>query len=131
MLKLIDNGEGGELVFENGDFVAEQGIGTPIYLALFGGDKDGGNWWGNFLIEEEYSKFHGDFEKTLRENLITKKGLQNIAQALDERLEVILDLKLVDKFENKITISAKNTLHIEIGAIINQDKELFKFTYRY
>ena len=62
-LKLIENGNGGELVYENNDLTTINGLNNQVYLALFGGNPGATtpteridnqqlfDFWGNSFLE--------------------------------------------------------------------------------
>ena len=44
---LVQTDDGGDITVENGLVEMTGGIGTTVYLSLFGGDEDGLTWWGD------------------------------------------------------------------------------------
>lgn len=96
-LKIIDEGNGGDLVFISNDLQLTAEVYNQPYLARFGGNlensttdefKEGdihGDWWGNDLMlskpnEQFNSKFEAEMNRTSL-NIAGRKSLEKTAKA--------------------------------------------------
>lgn len=129
MIRLIDNGDGGEFVIENNDLTIETGLYTQIYLAVFGGSVDE-EWFGNlYLLEEEQKQFNSRFEKTINETKINSDSLQKLKSALDYDLSRLVKDGKADKVNTQIQVLKTNKLQINIETILNNISNKFKILY--
>lgn len=68
-IKLQSKGQGGDFVRtpEGNDFQLVGSLNNQVYLACFGGNKDGSDWWGNKFFNQDKYKLNSLTEKTLLE----------------------------------------------------------------
>lgn len=68
-IQLTSNGQGGDFVRtpENNDFQTVGSLHNQVYLACFGGNKDGSDWWGNKFFKQDKYKLNSLTEKALLE----------------------------------------------------------------
>lgn len=129
MIKLTDDGNGGELAIKNNDLEPENTIGTQIYLCLFGGNLDE-EWFGNlFYADDKLKQFSSNFEKALSNTVITSNSLLALKSALDTDLKILLDNKIVDKFNTKINVVSLNKIDVTIEAINNGGNSKYKVLF--
>lgn len=122
-LKIIETGNGGDLVNVGNDLAVTSTIGGMIYLCLFGGNlkesTDQNNikiqsfdWWGNsFMKNEPSQQMNSLTERTLNEIVLTSGGANIIVNAVKQ------DLKALSKyitFDVKVKLPAINAVQIEI-----------------
>lgn len=100
-LKVIETGNGGDLVKGTKDLEVISGLGNMVYLALFGGNvkastplkrlpsEQGFDWWGNVLMfpNEPNLQFNSLTERTLNNVALTSSGRVRIEQAALKDLE--------------------------------------------
>lgn len=129
MIKLTDDGNGGKLAIKNNDLEPENTIGTQIYLCLFGGNLDE-EWFGNlFYTDDKLKQFSSSFEKALSNTVITNSSLLALKSALDTDLKVLLDNKIVDKFNTKINVVSLSKIDVTIEAINNGGNSKYKVLF--
>lgn len=140
-LKIIENFNGGDVVYIGGDFRLTHSFDTMVYLALFGGNievKNGGqfngqeeqnvDWWGNTLLMQETpsTKYVSLTEKTLSSVAMTSSSLEKIKRA------VIEDLNFMSQFANiSVSVSIigvdRYIIYIRIERPLNLESQ--EFTY--
>ena len=129
-LYIFENEDGGDLRLINDDLEMVTCATNQIYLALFGGNKNGLtpadpspvfvgqnlDWWGNSLMAVD-NQFNSRTEKIINEIAITQTGLSRLKSAVEE------DLKFLDAFYDVgITINQISYVHVEIYVTL-QTKE--------
>ena len=122
-LKIIETGNGGDLVSLGNDLATTNTIGGMIYLCLFGGnlkestDQNSVNiqsfdWWGNsFMKNEPSQQMNSLTERTLNSIVLTSGGTNQIVNSVKE------DLKFLSKyitFDVSVKLPAINVVQIEI-----------------
>ena len=141
-LKLIDTGEGGDLVLNsaNGDLERIDGLQNMVYLSLFGGNieasteriSNGGeqlfDWWGNNLFFPEQPEFqcNSEFERRLREVPLTSYGRQILQQAAQR------DLRFMQNFANvEVVLSIPQPGRLEVAVSVEEpeNKESTEFVF--
>jgi phage gp46-like protein len=147
-LKIIENFNGGDVVYIGGDFRLTHSFDTMVYLALFGGNVEvlsgnqnntNGNtfngteyqnvdWWGNTLLMQETpsTKYVSLTEKTLSSVAMTSSSIEKIKRA------VIEDLNFMSQFANiSVSVSIigvdRYIIFIRIERPMNLESQ--EFTY--
>lgn len=128
-LKLVENGNGGDLVFKGGDIQLTSEVYNQPYLARFGGNTENstsdefatgeqrGDYWANelFLAGKENEQLNSKFQKSLNEIELSSSGrikLQNIAKQ---------DLNYMNGFSNKeTTLIISGVDRVQLTDKINQ-----------
>jgi hypothetical protein len=104
-LKVIESGNGGELVKGRKDLEVISGLGNMVYLALFGGNvktstpskrlisEQAFDWWGNSLLfpNDPNLQFNSLTERTLNNVALTSSGRLRIEQAVLKDLAFMKD----------------------------------------
>lgn len=101
-IRLIENSNGGDMVFENGDIQLISEVYQQPYLSHFGGNKEmstgdiveneGSNndWWGNSLLTEQPNcQLNSSFEKALAETPLSSSGRITLERIASEDLEYL------------------------------------------
>lgn len=105
-LKVIESGNGGDLVKTSKDLTVISGLGNMVYLALFGGNvkastpqkrlvsEQAFDYWGNSLFDSNDPdvQFNSLTERTLNTTALSSSGRVRIEQA------VIKDLQFMKSF---------------------------------
>lgn len=103
-LKIIETGDGGDFVFDNGDLLLTSEVYNQPYLAHFGGNikavnsefQDGEkrlDWWGNAYLQSN-EQLNSTFEKTLQQTELSSSGRIKIEEAAK------VDLSYLEGFAN-------------------------------
>jgi phage gp46-like protein len=141
MIKLICDLTTGQLSAK-GKIELDPGLGTPIFLSLFGGNvkgittktrKPAGvenlDWFGNLYLQEENKPlFNSKFETYLKENPLTSGNLIKLKELALSDLDWIIQKKAVKSFEIVFEIKGANSVQIEITAI-KPDKTKIEYSY--
>lgn len=141
-LKVIESGNGGDLVKNPKDLAVVSGLGNMVYLALFGGNVQAStptkrleteqdfSWWGNslFFPNDPTLQFNSLTERILNEVALTSSGRVQIEQA------VIKDLEFMKEFANvEASVSIPATDQVEIYVKVtqpdNQQEQEFTFLW--
>lgn len=130
MLKIVDNGNGGEVLIENNEYSLEKGISTQVYLTLFGGNVEG-NWVGNlYYADEKEKQFEHNIEKSLREFVYTKANIASLKSDIDLALKKLVTLGVVDEIESVITPVNRTYLMIDIRYTVNNIQSISRIDFR-
>lgn len=81
-LRMLDTGNGGDLIRLGEDLATTSGLETAVYLSLFGG----ADWWANALTDDRQERYQSRTEQTLREVALNSAGRIRIEQAVLEDL---------------------------------------------
>lgn len=139
-LKVIETGNGGDVLYEGKDLSVITGFGNMPYFALFGGnveqdtpalrlpEEQAFDWWGNSLLMNN--------DKSIQFNSLTERTLQNVALNSQGRLQieqaVIKDLEFMKPFAGvsvAVSIVANDRVKIEIKLTEPQNKEEKQYIY--
>lgn len=93
-IKLISKGQGGDFVRtpEGNDFELTGSLHNQVYLACFGGNKDGSDWWGNKFYKQDKYKLNSLTEKTLLKATLPD-GVTSIEDAIKKDLSYLNDVQ--------------------------------------
>jgi phage gp46-like protein len=122
---LVETPDGGDFVMQDGFLVADTNYSTPIYLSLFGGNKDDSGviktnktWWGNTLRNTKNNeKLISRFQYIIRSMPLTVKNIKNAEAAAVLDLAWMVEEGLADKVEASGSTAGKNRFHLEINLI--------------
>ena len=125
-LKVIEIGNGGDLIYEGKDLSVIEGFGNMPYLAMFGGnveqdtpsvrlaEEQAFDWWGNSLLmnNDKSIQFNSLTERTLQNTALNSAGRLQIIQAVQKDLEfmkpfaqVSVDVYIISNDRVKILIT--------------------------
>lgn len=141
-LKLVEEGNGGDLVKNNTDIAVILGFQNMPYLAMFGGNTEGStptnrvageqafDWWGNSLLmaNDQAIQFNSLTEKTVKEVPLTSSGRVLIEQAIKKDLEFMQQFAQV-LVETSITSTDKILISIRIQQPDNLQVKEFIFIW--
>lgn len=140
-IKLTSKGQGGDFVrtLEGNDFQMVESLNNQVYLACFGGNKDGSEWWGNQFFNQDKYKLKSLTEKTLLSvvlpNELTKvedavksdtaylkeaAGVIGVEVALFVRKLRWLDISITLAFQNRSDITVFFTWDNLNNTLINE-----------
>lgn len=108
-LKLVENGDGGDVVKTPNDLFVIEGFQNMIYLALFGGCVEAStppqriateqafDWWANNLLApgDPGLQFNSETERSLLKNALTSSGRIQIERAVKNDLVFMQDFATV------------------------------------
>ena len=126
--KIIESGNGGDLVFEDGDLVLTSEIYNQSYLAHFGGNKEASSddnlndgdfnesYFANGLLLKNNEQLNSSFEKALLNTEISSSGRIKLESSASKDLEYlseiantesIVSIPTVDRVQLKDSITQK------------------------
>jgi len=122
-LKVVENGDGGDLEQLGADLAVIGGLQNMVYLGLFGGnveqstegakpeDEEAFDWWGNNLLmpNDKSIQFNSGFERALREIPLNSAGRIELEEIAKSDLEFMSDFAIVT-----VTISIETEDRLEI-----------------
>jgi phage gp46-like protein len=122
---LAETPDGGDFVMQDGLLVSDTNYSTPIYLSLFGGNKDDSGviktnktWWGNTLRNTKNNeKLISRFQYIIHSMPLTVKNIKNAEAAAVLDLAWMVEEGLADKVEASGSTAGKNRFHLEIDLI--------------
>lgn len=133
-IKIIETGNGGDLVFLKNDFEVVNGIENMPYLGMFGGNKaqttpdavdgDRKDWWANNLLMQADTsiQMNSITEKILDVVNLTSSGRVEIENAIKEDLKFLSDVATIT-----VTVTIVATDRIDINLKIITDESNIKF----
>jgi hypothetical protein len=118
--RIIESGDGGDLVLQNGDIQLISEVYNQPYLSHFGGNKITSNkdvdFWGNILFLQPNEQFNSLFESALKTIELSSSGRIKLESAANS------DLTYLDGFATATsTVSITSVDHIQLNDIINQE----------
>lgn len=131
----LENAEdGGEMEFVNGAATMDPGVGTAVFLSLFGGNEDdsgltGDNakqWWGNLSETLPARKYRSETQALLRSLPLIPANLRRIEDAAARDLAWMVD-ELTASIETRATIPAVNHVRLEIAVTIDGRTSRYTF----
>jgi len=134
-LRLIETGNGGDLVLNKSDLGIVEGFTSMHYLALFGGNIEQNtpttrltssqyfDFWGNELFHPNNSslQFNSNTERTLQEVVLNSQGRVRIEQAVYSDLAFMTDfcnifvavnLPSIDRVEIRVRLTEKTNQQV-------------------
>lgn len=87
-LAIVESLDGGELAYLSNDLVVINKKENQVYIAMFGGNVDQSQWWGNSLIMQNQPKiqYNSLTENTLNTTPLTSAGRRAIETAITKDL---------------------------------------------
>lgn len=139
-LRLIESGDGGDLVKNKNDVSVIYGFQNMIYLGLFGGNveqdtpternanEQAFDFWGNNLLMPNQAgiQFNSQTERALNNNALTSSGAAVIEQAVKNDLLFLNDFATVN-----VDVTITGVDRIEIHVIMQQPGNLQKQEFIY
>jgi phage gp46-like protein len=141
-LKVIESGNGGDLVKNPKDLAVISGLGNMVYLALFGGNTEAStptrrlpseqdfSWWGNslFFPNDPGIQFNSLTERRLNEVALTSSGRVQIEQAVIKDLEFMKDFAEVE-VSASIPATDQIEIYVKVTQPDNQQEQEFTFLW--
>ena len=128
---LFQTPDGGDSGVNNNDIVTTEGVGTAIYLSLFGGNEDdpGGDnrkkdWWGNLDESEPKLWYRSETQYLVRSLPATSSNLKRIEEAVKRDLAWMSE-SIAESLEIKVTIPKLNWVQIVINIVINGEAQSY------
>jgi phage gp46-like protein len=132
-LKVIETGNGGDIVKTPRDLTVISGLENMVYLGMFGGNPEQStpskrdvseqafDWWGNSLLmpNDPGRQFNSITERVLNETALTSSGRKTIEEAVLKDLEfmkpfaqvsVSASIPATDKVVIEITVKEPSNL---------------------
>ena len=125
---LFQTTDDGEIIVENGTVKLSAGLETSAYLSLFGGDEDGGNWWGNIDELDPANQYHSKTQTLLQSIPAIPNNLLRIEDAAKSDLKWFIDKKVASSIEVSASIPALNKIKLVIKITANGKESTFEFT---
>lgn len=131
-VKMYHTVDGGNIELqEEGVITIGDGVGTAVYLSLFGGNEDdaGGDdlskqWWGNDLETDPAKMYRSKTQNLLRSIPATSANLRRIQTAAEEDLEWMKEAEILTRIDIAVYIPRPNWVKI----IIDTDLGPYDFT---
>lgn len=122
-LAIYENGDGGDLFFNNLDLQTSAHLYQQVYLARFSGD---GNFWGNnlFYSNRPEKKFISTFEDKLNNISLNSRGRSELQRAAEN------DIKFLQKIsETKTVVSIVGIDKVQVNDEIKQLSAIISTTW--
>ena len=133
-IQLVDTAEGGDVLFQDGELVTDEGIASCVYVALFGGniDDDGRidnplSWWGNIGEQDEARQMRSETQHLLNILAPVSGNLTRIAEAVRRDLDPLVPSLFTKINEVRVALAAVNTVAISIDAVADGNDVALEF----
>ncbi len=127
-VNLFQTDDEGDIRIESGIVEMVGGLGTTVYLSLFGGNDDGLDWWANISEPVDSRTYTSETQKLLNELPPSSGNLRRIEDAATEDTKWML----ADNVASEITVEAsipaigRVKLVVEVEAVGSESS--FEFT---
>ena len=125
-IHLFENGDGGELLIQNGDIALTEKLYQNVYIALFGGNKEVNtkgdelpnverfDYWANALLfaTKPNKQYNSETQRTLSNTTINSSGRLKIQKAVENDL---LFLKSISNYEVNVVLLSTDKIEININ----------------
>lgn len=138
-LRLIETGNGGDLIRTINDLNVINGLSNYPYLALFGGNvaqstpqvrevgEDSLDWFGNVFLDTTI-QFNSATERTLNEVALNSSGRVQIEDAIKEDLEFFRQFGEV-KVSTAIVATDKLKINISLKKFEELQEQIFEYIW--
>jgi phage gp46-like protein len=120
-VRIYQTDDGGEIDFEAGQPVLDDGLESFVYLSLFGGNEDDPGvadstlqWWGNFSEQDATRRYRSQTQHLLRSIPATPFNRRRIEDAVKSDLAALETLGLAKGVEATVRIVRANWIDIDI-----------------
>lgn len=141
-LKVIESGNGGDLVKTSKDLTVISGLGNMVYLGLFGGNvkastpqkrlesEEAYDFWGNSLFNQNDPdvQFNSLTERTLNNVALSSSGRLRIEQAVIKDLEFMKQFAIVTPSVS-IPETDKVLIYVKVQEPDNVQEQAFTFIW--
>jgi phage gp46-like protein len=132
LFNTVDNGD---IEVVGGLVTMSGGLGTAVYLSLFGGNilDDGRSenkftWWGNYLENLPENKYVSETQYLLKSLPATTSNLRRVEDASLRDVNWLLNIGAASKIESLASIPAIDTLQLNIAIEAVGEEARFTFT---
>lgn len=134
-VKLFNAADGGDIEIINGVVTMESGLGTSVYLSLFGGNEnDSGlqadnsrQWWGNLSETDPAKQYRSRTQYALRSLPAVPANMLRLQDAVKADLDWML-AEVASKIDVVTTMPALNRVNITIAITVDNAAYEFEFT---
>lgn len=132
LYQILDDGD---IVIENGIAEMNGGLGTAVYLSLFGGNEDDNGrpdnalqWWGNFIEINPRRRYTSELQNLMQSLPLITGNLQRIEDAATRDLKWFLTEKIASNVEVEASIPGVNRVDITVRIEADGRESSFQFT---
>lgn len=125
-IHLFENGNGGELLVQNGDIALTEKLYQCVYIALFGGNKEINtkgdelpnverfDYWANYLLfaTNPNKQYNSETQRILTNTTINSSGRLKIQKAVENDL---FFLKSISNYEVNVVLLSTDKIEININ----------------
>jgi len=132
-VRIYQTDDGGEInLLENDTIEMDDGVGSAVYLSLFGGNEhdDGGSdtskeWWGNSLETDPARKYRSKTQNLLKSIPATSANMRRIKTAAEDDLEWMIKDGVLTEINVRVYIPRPNWVKM----IIDTNLGAWQFGY--
>ncbi len=111
---LVQTTDNGNICTDFNGIVLTNTLRTAVYLALFGGNEDGSNWWGNIGELDPAAVYISRTQTLLRSIQAIPRNIVPVTDAVNADLKDLLDGGHADNIAVEVTLPGVNKLKITI-----------------
>lgn len=133
-VKLFQTDDGGEILVAAGLIEMEGGLGTAVYLSLFGGNEidPGGDattetWWANLAEADPDFQYRSETQYLLRALPVSPQNLKRIEDAVIRDLSWMITKGAASSVEASASVKGLNTIEIEVTILAEGRESEFVF----
>jgi phage gp46-like protein len=132
---LFQTNDDGDINLENGLIEMSGGLGTSVYLSLFGGNEDDDgrgdnpfNWWGNIGELQDAHRYRSETQNILQSVPSTSANLLRVEDAAKRDLSWLLENNICSSVSVSAAIPRLNKIQLNITIEALGEESDFEFT---
>lgn len=133
-ISLFQTLDDGEITVEEGIFLTGDGLGTAVYLSLFGGNveddgfsENSNQWWANVANDPPSKQYRSRTQHLLISLSMTLGNLKRVQDAVIKDLDWMLDEKIASSISAVVVVEDANRISISVS--INAEGDVSEFRY--
>lgn len=134
---LFQGADGGEIEVEASGIVTDDGLGTAVFLSLFGGnEEDDGTtataplqWWGNVLEDEGSARRYRSQTLAVLVGLpLTSSNLLRLQTAAENDTAWLVSEGLASERAISVRVTAPKRVAITVAVVVSGERYTFTYT---
>ena len=121
---LYQTDDGGDVTVTGGVMAMDGGLGTTVYLSLFGGNEDdpggsdaGSSWWANLSETDPVDWYRSETQHLLQALAATSENLRRVEDAVNRDLAWLVTEGVASTVSATAAIPQLNKIHIAVSVV--------------
>lgn len=125
-VSLFQTVDGGDIAINDGVVGMSSGLGTAVYLSMFGGNESSNAWWGNSLNESIAHQYTSETGFLLKSAPATSNNLRRIEDAAARDLAWLITQEIATSVSVFATIPKINSVQITVNIDLDDPIEFIE-----